>query len=103
MHKPLRTVLSYVRKEDLPPDWTLVSVGDVLFGTQYGMNCPSVADGTTAIVGMKDIQDGRVLSQNLAKTNVSEAELESYRLQGGDLLLNRTNSLDQVGKVGLVE
>jgi type I restriction enzyme, S subunit len=103
MHKPLRTVLSFVQKEDLPPDWTLVAVGDVLLGTQYGMNCPSMPDGTTSIVGMKDIQDGHVLSQRLAKTNVSEDELETYRLRRGDLLLNRTNSLDQVGKVGLVD
>ena len=103
MHKPLRTVLSYVQKEKLPPDWALVAVGDVLLGTQYGMNCPSVADGNTSIVGMKDIQDGRVLSRRLAKTNVSEGELEAYRLRRGDLLINRTNSLDQVGKVGLVD
>jgi type I restriction enzyme S subunit len=103
MYKPLRIVLSYMKRETLPTDWKLVAVGDVLLDTQYGMNCPSLADGTTAIVGMKDIQDGRVLSQNLAKTNVSEHELESYRLRRGDLLLNRTNSLDQVGKVGLVE
>jgi type I restriction enzyme S subunit len=103
MHKPLRTVLSYVKREDLPPEWTLVAVGDVLRGTQYGMNCPSVPDGATSIVGMKDIQDGRVLSQRLAKTNVTEEELASYRLRRGDLLINRTNSLDQVGKVGLVD
>jgi type I restriction enzyme, S subunit len=103
MHKPLRTVLSYVQRESLPSDWMLVAVGDVLHGTQYGMNCPSVPDGTTSIVGMKDIQDGRVLSQRLTKTNVSEGELESYRLRRGDLLLNRTNSLEQVGKVGLVD
>lgn len=39
MHKPLRTVLSYVRKERLPPGWTLVSIGDVLLSTRYGMHC----------------------------------------------------------------
>jgi type I restriction enzyme S subunit len=67
------------------------------------MNCASLPDGNTSIVGMKDIQDGRVLSHKLAKTNVSEDELKSYSLRRGDLLINRTNSLDQVGKVGLVE
>ena len=103
MHKPLRTVLSYVQRDSLPPDWALVAVGDVLLGTQYGMNCASLPDGNTSIVGMKDIQDGRVLSHKLAKTNVSEDELKSYSLRRGDLLINRTNSLDQVGKVGLVE
>lgn len=103
MRKPLRTVLSYVRKEDLPSGWDLVSVGDLLLGTQYGMNCPATEDGSTAIVGMKDIRDGRVLSRDLARVNVSNEDLASYRLKRGDLLINRTNSLDQVGKVGLVD
>jgi type I restriction enzyme S subunit len=103
MRKPLRTVLSYVRKEDLPSDWELVSVGDLLLSTQYGMNCPAAEDGSIAIVGMKDIRDGRVHSRNLARAHVSDEDLASYRLKRGDLLINRTNSLDQVGKVGLVD
>jgi type I restriction enzyme S subunit len=103
MRKPLRTVLSYVRKQDLPSGWDLVSVGDLLLSTQYGMNCPTVENGSTAIVGMKDIRDGRVLARDLARTNVNKDDLASYSLKRGDLLINRTNSLDQVGKVGLVD
>lgn len=102
MHKPLRTVLSYILKEQLPVEWSLVSAGDVVTETQYGMNTASSPDGKIPIVGMKDIQDGRVLFENLARVDVSAAELKHYRLQSSDILINRTNSLDQVGKVGLV-
>jgi type I restriction enzyme S subunit len=98
----IRTVLSYVRLEQLPDDWELLPVGDLLLETQYGMNAPSSVDGNTAIVGMKDIKGGNVLFNNLARANVSDAELTSYCLHSGDLLINRTNSLDQVGKVGIV-
>ena len=103
MRKPLRTVLSYIHQDQLPPDWGMASVGDVVFDAQYGMNAPSAHDGATPIVGMKDIREGRVLFENLARTTVSDDELETYRLRGGDLLINRTNSLDQVGKVGIVD
>jgi type I restriction enzyme S subunit len=80
----------------------MASVGDVVSDAQYGMNAPSEHDGETPIVGMKDIREGRVLFDNLARITVSDSELEAYRLRGGDLLINRTNSLDQVGKVGIV-
>ena len=103
MHKLLRKVLSYVEEEQLPPDWSLVSVGDVVLSAQYGLNTPSSHDGQIPIVGMKDIREGRVLLDNLARTTVSDRELQAYRLHKGDLLINRTNSLDQVGKVGIVE
>jgi hypothetical protein len=103
MDKALYTVLSYVKPEHLPSGWALVSVGDVISSTQYGLNTPSEPGGRTPIVGMKDIQGGRVLFRNLARTTVSNGEMDSYRLRKGDVLINRTNSLDQVGKAGIVE
>ena len=101
--RKLRTVLSYIKAEDIPPHWGLAPVSEVVLSAQYGMNVPSVGDGDIQIVGMKDIQDGRVRFDNLARTKVSPQELQSYRLNKGDLLINRTNSLDQVGKVGIVD
>lgn len=89
-------------KAELPPDWKLVSAGYVLNGTEYGLNEPTASDGGTPIVGMKDISDGIVRLENLATIN---GDTESYRhlqLARGDILLNRTNSPDLVGKVGLV-
>lgn len=87
----------------MPPDWSMMSVGDVVSDAQYGMNVPSVQDGGIPIVGMKDIRDGRVLFHNLARAVITDSELQAYRLNRGDLLINRTNSLDQVGKVGIVD
>jgi type I restriction enzyme S subunit len=101
--KHVRTVLSYIRPEHLPLGWNLVPVSDLLIDAQYGLNHRNEPEGAIPIVGMKDIRDGRVLTGNLARTNVSVGELNSYRLRRGDLLINRTNSLDQVGKVGLVK
>jgi type I restriction enzyme, S subunit len=103
MPKSLRTVLSYVQRKSLPANWHLASVGDLITGAQYGMNVATAPDGRTPIVGMKDIKGGRVQFYNLAKTNVSDVELATFRLRKGDVLINRTNSLDQVGKAGIVD
>ncbi len=103
MRKPLRTVLSYIHQDQLPTDWGMASVGDVVSDAQYGLNAPTADDGETQIVGMRDIREGHVRFDKLALTTVSDGELEAYRLRSGDLLINRTNSLDQVGKVGIVD
>lgn len=88
-------------KEQLPSGWRIVLIGDVLVNSQYGTNEASDSEGNIPIVGMKDIQDGKVLTDNLIKVNLSKDEQEKYRLEYEDLLFNRTNSIDLVGKVGL--
>ncbi len=95
--------LNPLKSMKLPSLWKLLPVGKLLLDTQYGTNEPSVETGNTKIVGMKDIQNGKVLLEDLSKSNLSEGERESYLLYRGDLLLNRTNSYDLVGKVGLFD
>lgn len=86
----------------LPSDWGLVAAGDVLLGTEYGLSEPGASEGSTPIVGMKDIVDGRVRLDNLATVNAPDGGWPHLHLKAGDILLNRTNSPDQVGKVGIV-
>ena len=49
---------------------------------------------------MKEIQNGKVLTA-AQKVSLPPSEQEKYRLDDGDILLNRTNSLDLVGKSGV--
>jgi type I restriction enzyme S subunit len=86
-----------------PPDgWTLVPVGDVLVSTEYGLSEPGDSEGDTPIVGMRDINSGAINLADLATVNGSAADWSKLRLRVGDILLNRTNSPDLVGKVGIV-
>jgi type I restriction enzyme, S subunit len=86
----------------LPPSWKLVPAGAVLTGTQYGLSEPGDAEGNTPIVGMKDIANGIVNLDNLATIDGEVNGWTNYQLRRGDILLNRTNSPDLVGKVGIV-
>lgn len=64
----------------------------------YGTSESLEAAGRIAILRMGNIQDGEVSLTDLKYLDNVEPEL---LLAVGDLLYNRTNSLDQVGKVGL--
>lgn len=86
----------------LPANWTARRLRDVLLRSQYGLTAPAAQDGTTPIVGMKDLVDGRVVTSGLTCINANGASIEAYRLRPGDILLNRTNSPDRVGKIGIV-
>lgn len=87
---------------ELPEDWRLVSVGEALLGTQYGLSEPGDTAGNTPIVGMRDINNGSVNLTDLATVDDGGADWNEMRLRRGDILLNRTNSADLVGKVGIV-
>lgn len=86
---------------ELPEGWMRVSVAEVCGKPQYGLSHASSEEGNVAIVGMKDMDDGRVDASALVRTTVSAKEREAFGLTPGDLLLNRTNSPDLVGKLAL--
>lgn len=85
----------------VPNGWQNRLLDDVLLSSEYGSSQPATEHGTRPIVGMKNLQGGRVLLQDLSSVEDDE-NLDRLRLRAGDILLNRTNSPDLVGKVGVV-
>ncbi|MDY0296951.1 MAG: restriction endonuclease subunit S [Acidobacteriota bacterium] len=77
-------------------------IGKTIISIQYGTS-QSTSDTGVPVVGMKNIQNGKVDFKNLPCVSLDEGEKNKLLLHDGDILLNRTNSLDIVGKVGLVE
>lgn len=100
--KPVSKFIQTLVPSSRPADWDLVPVGSLLSATEYGLNEPGDSGGDTPIVGMKNLVDGKVLLSNLATIRSDGADFKSMRLRKGDILLNRTNSPDLVGKVGIV-
>ena len=87
---------------DLPTDWHLVSAGAALADSAYGIGDAGDSSGTIEVIGMKDIKNGYITFADLGCIAGSLEDYHNYKLQVGDLLLNRTNSADLVGKVGIV-
>jgi type I restriction enzyme S subunit len=87
----------------IPACWEVVRLGDVLSTVDYGTNVPaSDAPGGIPILGMKNIGDGEVRDGELSRGVLPDNERTALLLQRGDILFNRTNSIELVGKVAIV-
>jgi type I restriction enzyme S subunit len=84
--------------------WKSMSLGDIALMSQYGLSCPASADGDVPMLRMNNLTtDGKLDTSDLVYVRLSNDEFEKYRLQKGDLLFNRTNSYELVGKTTLFE
>lgn len=89
------------RKEDAAP-WREVLLSDVAFDFSYGSAAKSAKVGTVPVLRMGNIQRGRLDWSDLVYTS-DPNEIEKYKLTKGDVLFNRTNSPELVGKAAVYE
>ena len=73
---------------------------DVIYPPKYGTSSKSLSNGDVPVLRMGNIQDGEVVYDKLVFSNNVE-DNRKYLLQDGDLLFNRTNSAELVGKTAI--
>lgn len=79
--------------------WPIRTLGDVAKSFRYGTSQKAHAESLgVPVLRMGNIQRGYLNYSDLKYIAVSGAELDRYRLTPGDILINRTNSLELVGK-----
>ncbi len=78
-------------------------LGDIITEAAYGTSVQSNTDSRgVAVIRMNSITTGGALDlKDLKYVVLPNAELDKQRLQAGDLLFNRTNTRELVGKTGL--
>jgi type I restriction enzyme, S subunit len=106
MPNRVRSIKSESRQSScgkVPNDWKVLPIGKVTTLCQYGLSVASETSGNVPILGMKDLVGGKVLLNNLGNVSISLDDVEKCRLKRNDILLNRTNSYDLVGKVGIFD
>lgn len=81
--------------------WSQVPLGEITTA-QYGVSVATTDDGTVPILGMKNLQGGRIVFGELARIVLTPQSVKAYEVGPGDILFNRTNSFDLVGKTSLV-
>jgi type I restriction enzyme S subunit len=77
-------------------------LGNIAEGFQYGSSTKSQEIGKMPVLRMGNIQSGRISRSDLVYTSDAE-EIAKYPLKRGDLLFNRTNSRELVGKTALFD
>ncbi len=81
--------------------WKQTVLEDLMVGTpQYGTSQKAEADEQTGVpvLRMGNIQDGKLDVRDLKYVELSERDQAKYKLQYGDIIFNRTNSAELVGK-----
>lgn len=80
-----------------------VPLGQVLIRSQYGTSQKATLTGAgVPVYRMGNIQRGRLIHDDMKYVELPAAEARKYALQPGDILINRTNSLELVGKAACV-
>lgn len=97
--KPLTpmTAEELAKLPELPEGWFGGRLGWMTCGVEYGTAAKSAEQGACPVLRMGNIQNGKFDWGNLVFTDDLE-EIAKYRLSEGDVLFNRTNSPELVGK-----
>ncbi len=98
--KPLVEITETEKPFEIPENWKWVSIGDVCVNIQYGSSKKSSPSGKMPVIRMGNIQMGKIVFDKLVYTS-DDDEIAKYPLEPGDLLFNRTNSMELVGKTGI--
>lgn len=77
--------------------WAKTTLGSLCEKMEYGTSEKSSASGTTPVLRMGNIQNGELDWGRLVYTDNQE-DIEKLLLRDGDVLFNRTNSPELVGK-----
>lgn len=91
---------SYFEKSDL-----LIKIQDITKLTQYGISKGlNTYDKGYKIFRMNEIINGKMVDNGKMKhVDISEEEFLKFKLEKGDILFNRTNSIELVGKTGIFD
>ena len=86
-----------------PMGWPVKRAGDLMAACEYGTSQKSNEEGRgIPILRMGNVTtDGRLDLTALKTVELENGELARQRLQAGDILFNRTNSRELVGKTGM--
>ncbi|OQW79289.1 MAG: hypothetical protein BVN35_02380 [Proteobacteria bacterium ST_bin11] len=81
-------------------EWSPTQLNDVASNFSYGTSAKSSKTGSIPVLRMGNIQDGALDWTDLVYTS-DVVEITKYQLSLGDVLFNRTNSPELVGKTAV--
>ena len=84
----------------LPCNWVWIKLGKIVTKVEYGTSEKSKKIGGVPVVRMGNIQRSKISWEDLAYTD-NIADIEKYKLEYDDILFNRTNSPELVGKTAI--
>ncbi len=88
---------------NIPKKWEPVQLKEVVLSYKNGIYKPSQYAGKgLPCVRMYNIVAGRINLEKAALLEITEQELEEFGVKPGDIIVNRVNTSELVGKAGVV-
>jgi type I restriction enzyme S subunit len=90
--------------QELPETWEWIPVGTVTESMTNGLYKPTsyYKEDGTASLRMYNIEGGRIIWSGIRRVQLTQREIENYKLEPGDILVNRVNSSELVGKAAVI-
>lgn len=87
-----------------PKGWEVVTIGDIVTEVRYGTSKPAVEGGKYPYLRMNNLTaDGHLNLNDLKYIDIPDDEIEKCVVRKGDVLFNRTNSIELVGKTAVFD
>jgi len=95
----------FIKDELIPESWCWTELSIFIESMANGIYKPEKFYDPSGIacLRMYNIQDGEIIWENLKRMLLNTGEIEKYRLEDDDILINRVNSRELVGKAAIVE
>lgn len=84
----------------IPEDWSSPCLGLLVHSVEYGSSAKSSLTGRIPVLRMGNLQEGKINWNDLVFTD-DDREISKYLLNSGDVLFNRTNTPELVGKTAI--
>jgi type I restriction enzyme, S subunit len=94
---PLYKANMQVKSWEVPKQWSFIRLKDVVKSLDYGTSSKSTTNGDVPVLRMGNIQENDIDWSDL-KYSTDDSDIKKYALKRGDVLFNRTNSAELVGK-----
>jgi type I restriction enzyme S subunit len=92
------------QKSELPEGWAWTNIGQIIESMKNGIYKPSkfYIDDGIACLRMYNIDQGKIIWKDIKRMDLTQKEINDYLLEPGDLLVNRVNSRELVGKAAVI-
>lgn len=89
---------------ELPAQWMQSSIGDIAESMKNGVYKPAdaYAEDGIACLRMYNVEAGKIVWRDIKRMRLSKEDFAMYRLLPGDVLVNRVNSRELVGKAAMI-
>ena len=86
----------------IPCNWNVIPLERLVRSVEYGSAAKSRKSGAVSVLRMGNLQNGKIDWNDLVYTT-NVAEIKKYLLRPLDVLFNRTNTIELVGKTAIRE